>query len=306
MVNNPKKSFDLFQHGEKLDFFIKLYQSDKFPKVLMLTGEKGIGKFTLINHFMCYIFDKENYDLKNKKIDGHSKFYKDYLNGIFFNILYLSGENYKKAKIENIRDLKSEIFKSRAHNKERFIILDDIELFNSNSLNALLKLIEEPKNKDYFVLINNKTKSLVETISSRALEIKIFLNKKLKNDVIKSLIETNKIKAFINFNEFDLSPGNFLSFNQICNDYEIDIKENFLENFNRLIKLYKKEKDLKMINFILFLTDVYFLNLSSNKYHLEKIIEDKNFIIDNINNFTNYNLNQTTLLNSINNRMTHE
>ncbi len=306
MVNNPKKSLNLFQHGEKLDFFIKLHQSDKLPRVLMLTGEKGIGKFTLINHFMCYVFDKENYDLKNKKIDENSKFYQNYLNGIFFNILYLSGENYKKTKIEHIRDLKSEIFKSSAHNKERFIILDDIELFNSNSLNALLKLIEEPKNKDYFVLINNKTKSLVETISSRALEIKIFLNNKLKNDVIKSLIEKNKIKTFINFNEFDLSPGNFLSFNQICYDHEIDIRENFLENFKKLIKLYKKDKDLKMIKFILFLTDVYFLNLSSKKYHLEKVIEDKNFIIDNINNFINYNLNQTTLLNSINNRMTHE
>ena len=28
--------------------------------------------------------------------------------------------------------------------KDRFIILDDIELFNKNSLNALLKIIENP------------------------------------------------------------------------------------------------------------------------------------------------------------------
>ena len=28
----------------------------------MLSGEKGIGKFTFINHFLHYYFDKENYD----------------------------------------------------------------------------------------------------------------------------------------------------------------------------------------------------------------------------------------------------
>ena len=59
--------------------------------------------------------------------------------------------------------------------KDRFIILDDIELFNLNSLNALLKIIEEPTQKNYFILINNKTRPLLETLKSRALEIKIFL-----------------------------------------------------------------------------------------------------------------------------------
>ena len=37
-------------------------------------------------------------------------------------------------------------------NKDRFIVLDDIELFNQNSLNALLKIIEEPSNSNFFLL----------------------------------------------------------------------------------------------------------------------------------------------------------
>ena len=36
---------------------------------------------------------------------------------------------------------------------DRFIVLDDIELFNVNSLNALLKIIEEPSKKNYFILL---------------------------------------------------------------------------------------------------------------------------------------------------------
>ena len=63
-----------------------------------------------------------------------------------------------ELKIDDIRNLKTRIYQSTIDNKERFIILDDVEQFNQNSLNALLKIIEEPTNKNYF-LINNKSKS---------------------------------------------------------------------------------------------------------------------------------------------------
>ena len=66
--NEPKSSLILFGLDSKLDFLIKLYNSKKLPKILMISGKKGVGKFTLINHFLNYIFDKNNYDLKNKSI----------------------------------------------------------------------------------------------------------------------------------------------------------------------------------------------------------------------------------------------
>ena len=40
--------------------------------------------------------------------------------------------------------------------------MDDVEVFNNNSLNALLKLIEEPNKNNYFLLINNETQPLIE------------------------------------------------------------------------------------------------------------------------------------------------
>ena len=36
--------------------FNKLFDNQKLPKVLMLTGKKGQGKFTLINHLMSLYF----------------------------------------------------------------------------------------------------------------------------------------------------------------------------------------------------------------------------------------------------------
>ena len=244
--NDPKKSLVLFGLENKLDFLIKLYNSKKLPRVLMISGKKGIGKFTLINHFLNYIYDKDHYDLKNNSINNQTQFYKQYLNSIFSDIIYLSGDNFKNVKIDDIRDLKSKILKTNISEKERFIILDDIELFNANSLNALLKIIEEPTSKNYFVLINNKTKPLMETIYSRSLEIKILLSNKTRIKVIESLIKKNDLNVFIDFNFSNLTPGNFLSFNKICEENKINIEGDFLENLEILLHLYKKNKNIKI------------------------------------------------------------
>ena len=304
--NDPRKSLVLYELDNKLDFLIKLYDLKKLPKVLMLSGEKGLGKFTLINHFLTYIYDKDNYDLKKKSIDTNSQFYKKFQKNIFENIIYLSGFNFNKIKVDDIRDLKSEILKTTISNKERFIILDDVELFNKSSLNALLKIIEEPALDNYFVLINNKTKPLIETIYSRSLEIKGLLNNQTRHKIIENLVKKNNLKVFIDFNILNLTPGNFLLFNRICEENKININDNFLNNLNIILNLYKKNKDMNLINMILFLTDYHFYNLKiKNVNNIEKIIENKFFVLNNINKFKTYNLNQNSLINAINNKLSH-
>ena len=52
----PINSLKLISHEKILNELVQLYQIKKLPKVMMFTGNKGIGKFTLINHFLNYIF----------------------------------------------------------------------------------------------------------------------------------------------------------------------------------------------------------------------------------------------------------
>ena len=186
--NDPKKSLVLFGLENKLDFLIKLYNSKKLPKVLMLTGKKGVGKFTLINHFLTYIFDKDNYDLKERTINPHTPFYIQYSNTIFPNIIYLSGNKYKNIKIDDIRNLKSTILKSSMINQDRFIVLDDIELFNQNSLNALLKILEEPPKKCLIMLISHNLSQLLPTILSRCTKLRF---SRLSRENMDVLLEFN-------------------------------------------------------------------------------------------------------------------
>ena len=193
---DTKNSLNLFSLEENFKFISQLYLKKNLPKVLMFTGNKGSGKSTLINHFLYSIFDIDNYNKETLSIIENSSFLKQFQNNIFSNIIYLNGADYKSVKIEDIRNLKKQILQSIISKKDRFIIFDDIELFNQNSLNALLKLIEEPSEKNYFFLINNKGKPLVETIKSRAVEIKIILNEKQRLNIINNLVKLDLLSKF--------------------------------------------------------------------------------------------------------------
>lgn len=302
-----KKTLNLFGLFDNFEFLKNLYNNNKLPKTLMLTGAKGLGKSTLINHLMFYIFDKENYDEQKNELKSVSVFYKQFINNINGNIIYLSGSDFKNIKIEDIRNLKKKIFQTSTSEKSRFIILDDVELFNNSSLNALLKTIEEPTKNNFFILINNKSKPLMDTIKSRCLNIKIILNEKKRINIINSLINKYQLDLIIDPEASKLSPGQFIKFNYIFNENKISLQEDFLSNLSIILNLYKKNKEIIFIDMVLFLTDNYFNNLKNKKlFTNDKIIEYKRFVFENINKFFLYNLNQNALLNTINNKINNE
>ena len=301
---NPKNSLQLFGLEQHFNFLSLLFLKDKLPKVFMISGLKGTGKSTLINHFLFSIFDQQNYNKANYSLSDSSYLHKKFKDGVFQNILYLKGSDFKSLKVDDIRNLKSIILKSSMINKDRFIILDDIELFNVNSLNALLKVIEEPSKRNYFVLINNKTKPILDTIKSRSLEMKIILNENDRIKIIKKLIKYYNIEVVLDPELSKLTPGNFLKFNYAFNEYDLSIKNNFTDNLLQLLNLYKKNRDILFIDIIFYLSDLYFKNLKDqNILKNDKIYELKSFVFDNLNKYFAFNLNQNSLINAIENKL---
>ena len=304
---NAKNSLNLFNLKENFKFISELYLKKNLPKVLMFTGNKGSGKSTLVNHFLYSIFDIDNYDKEKHSILGSSIFLKQFQNNIFANIIYLNALDYKSVKTEDIRNLKKKILQTTLSEKDRFIIFDDIELFNQNSLNALLKLIEEPSQKNFFFLINNKGKPLIETIKSRALEIKIILNETQRLEIIKKLVNFYKLDLILDPKDSFLSPGNFIKYNFICKEYDILPTNNFVKNLLLVLDIYKKKKDILLINLVSFLADHYLMNLrDKNLIKNDKLFETKDYIMDNLNNFILYNLNQNTFINAVDDRLNNE
>lgn len=299
-ILNPLKTRQLIGMDNYFEDLLKLYNSKKLPKVMLISGKKGLGKFTLINHFLNYIFSKDTYNFKEKIINEDSKVYKSQLNGIFYNILHIKNEGRKKTKIDDVRNLKTTLSQSTINGNLRFIILDDVEKLNASSSNALLKTIEEPSKNNYFILIDNQEGNVIETINSRCLKIKVFINKLNKSKIIESLIKEKKIEKVLNNEDLDLSPGLFLRYNNICLENEITASLDYITRLEKLLNLYKKSKDKIFLNLAILFTNEYFYNLSLKKGKQIFLFDSlKNKIIHYINDFFIYNLNLNSVLNLI-------
>ena len=304
---DPKKTIELFGLQSYLFFFYELILREKFPKVMLLSGEKGLGNSTLTNHLMYLVFDNKNYDIKKNLVNKNSIYYSQYLDNIFPNIINFTASNSKNITIEDVRILKNTLSKTPISFGKRFIIIDDVETLNINCLNGLLNIIEKPKKNDNFILINNKSQPILETIKSRAIEIKIIMNEDQIEKVSSFLLNKFNQKIIFDRNLIKCSPGNFLKYNYIFNQNKFNIDEKYTIILKKILALYKKEKDIFFRDILLFYSDYYLQKIRINKdLNYKKTITKRSLIFNNINDFFLYNLNQDTLIRSIENNVFYE
>ena len=301
---SPIKSIKYHGNIEYFINLIKLYKTRKFPKVLLLTGEKGLGKFTLAFHLINFFFtnnDRENsYDLKNLTININNNFYKKILLNVNENFNYIGKQEGKNVTVDTIRELKKKYNTSSLNNLPRFTILDDADQLNASSANALLKLIEEPSDLNYFILINNKRKKIMDTLKSRSLEVKIFLKKKEKEGVLNNLIKNYDVNCenFSNFVE-KTTPGILI---RVCECLQkLKIKEPvFLhKNIEILLDKFKKDKNDIYLETVKFLLDFEIYQIvKNNEINIMKLGLIKNKIIKLLFEYENFNLSKNIILES--------
>ena len=120
--------------------------------------------------------------------------------------------------------------------------------------------------KKTIFLINNLSKPLLETIKSRSLEIKIILNEINRVNIIDDLISYNKLNITLDPKNVNLSPGNFIKYDYLCSEKNINLSDDFIKNFSELLNLYKKNKKVIFINIAFFITDNYLKILFIKKW----------------------------------------
>ena len=288
-LHKKEISHRLFFLTKYINNFGKLIESENFPKTSMFTGNKGQGKYTLISHLLFSIKD-DQYDYDNYQINKNSKFYNSFYGGINTNFICIDSS---LIKIDDIRELKINILSKKINNEKRFIVFDDIDLINLNCANALLKIIEEPLNNDYFFLINNKTQNIIETIKSRCVEFKINMNFKGSNNNILEFLKTFELKSLIDFDYNLLTPGLFLRFNQLIYEYNLDLNDTIYENFQKILNNHKRNKLSINIDLMKYIINFYYEkeNRSIAKFQIIKIVDE----------LFNYNLSQKTFLETVKN-----
>ena len=303
-ILNPLNSLKLFGLKGYFFDFTRLFKLNRFPKVILLTGEKGIGKFTLSLHIINYILSSNSnhsYDYDNQIINQKNSFYKSIVNNICENFIYIPNEYHEKTKIENIRSIKNKFNTTALNDMPRFTILDDVELLNVNAANSILKLIEEPSDNNYFILINNKRKKIIETIRSRTLETKIFLNSKKKDQVLEELIKYHNLEDHFSykFRKFT-SPGRLVKYSESIKNLKIDANTNLYDATQILLENFKKTKNDIFLDFANFFLEIKFSQKINFDYNQSiKMINNKNYLIKLLYNYKNFNLSNTSVLDYI-------
>ena len=294
----PENQLSLFGHHDIFLNFINLYKNNKLPNKILLSGEKGIGKSTLAYHIINQILSSDedlSYDSENFKINSENRSFKLVTNKSNPNFISIDVDEDKKSiDINQIRNLILTLNKSSFNLKPRFVLIDNIELLNINSVNALLKILEEPNDNIYFVLINNN-KKILPTLKSRCLNYKIHLTSSQSFDITNKILGENFMDLINDqfINNYS-TPGLILNLLNFANDNNMDLKDTNLRDFIKKILIEKKYKKDQFIKHLLYsLIEIYFrINVSVKDIRLLTI---QNYFLKKINNTKIFNLDDETL-----------
>ena len=263
---NQTKLFGLSNYFNELKY---LFDNNKLPNKILLSGQKGSGKFTLSLHLINYILSKNedySYDVQNLQINDKNRSFKLIKNNTSPNFFLIDIKKEKKAiEVDQIRELISFCNKSSFNNKPRFVLIDNHELMNLNSNNALLKTLEEPNDNIFFIIINNSSK-ILQTIKSRCLYFKITLSQQESINIFNKIIDKD-IYSLINNDLIShyFTPGDLLNLYNFSLEKKIDLSNMNLKDF--LLKIIDNQyykKDILSINLIFAFLQMYFIKKINN------------------------------------------
>jgi len=296
MKITPIEQENLYGYSDLFKYIKLLFDVDKLPNKIIFSGNKGIGKSTFAYHLTNYIFsidEDKTYDFENNRINDLNKSFKLLKNYTHPNFFLISLNKDKKSiEIAQIKEMISFCNKSSFDNKNKIILIDNVEYLNQNSVNALLKIIEEPNDKIYFFLIHDSSKRIIPTLNSRCIKFNLQIKSSKKEKILNNLIKSDFYENLnSDLKNYYFSQGDYINLYNYITEKSLD--ENIsIESFLKFIideKEYKNNIYIKE-NFSLFIELYYkkkFLNINSNikyfdkfKYYIKKNYSVNKFNLD--------------------------
>ena len=312
-LHESKYQTTLFGYDFYFHSFVKLFKNKKLPNVILLSGEKGLGKSTFVYHFINYLLsvdEKNKYIFHDLKIISTNYSYNLIKNNIHPNLFLLESRLYEDGvKIEQVRNLLKFLSKSTYSHNIKIIMIDDAENLNLNSSNALLNALESYNTNTFFFIINSNSSKILNTIKSRAIEFKFFFKLAEKIKILEKLInqyelniELENIKQFLYFD----TPGNLLKYLLIFKDTNIDISKNKFECILYLVEKYKSKKDTELLTMASLFIEIFYNDLCKKKININSCLYNRHKILNEMNDFKKFNLDKKNLLVSLHNILANE
>tara|TARA_Y100000590_G_scaffold428086_1_gene539038 strand:+ start:52 stop:987 length:936 start_codon:yes stop_codon:yes gene_type:complete len=297
----PSNNTKLIGYNKIFLNFKNYYDNNNLPNKIIFSGERGIGKSTLVYHLINYIFSQNEdnkYNFNQNLISDKNRSYNLIINNSHPNFYLISNDDDKKnIQINKIREMINFTNKSSFNNECKIILIDNIEYLNKNSINALLKVIEEPNSKIFFFLIHNNKIKILDTLNSRCIKFNFFLKNEDKIDVINNLLDSNFYNNLNDdFKSIYLSPGEVISLCKLFQNNNIDEKIS-IDEFLKLViesRLYKK--DLFIKDNLSFFVELFFSKKFNNLRSKNKIYKLYKYFLFKIDQCNKYNLDIETIL----------
>ena len=310
----PNKQEKLFLYDQYFKLFAKLYKNNLLPNKILLSGQSGLGKSTFAYHFINFILsDKEDcpYDFMNFTINSLNRSFL-LINQKYHPNFFLI-ENFNDKQIIDIKQVKNMISfvnKTTYEKKIKFILINNAEYLNISSVNALLKIVEEPPSNTFIIFIHNSSVKLVETLKSRCIEFKIFFSNQEKKIILKNLLTYYDLKIEINFLEkiksFYDSPGTILNLIRLINKGVIDKNDpNLISLISNLMEFILMNKNNTNINLLQNAIELFFFNELKKTNNKNKISLNLSQVLNLLNFFRKYNIDMNNTFYEIKENIVH-
>jgi DNA polymerase-3 subunit delta' len=308
------KQEKLFSYDQYFKLFIKLYKNNLLPNKILLSGQSGLGKSTFAYHFINFILSNKedySYDFTNFTINPLNRSFR-LINKQYHPNFYLL-ENFpdkQSISISQVREMIGYLNKTNFEKKIKFILIDNAEYLNLHSVNALLKIIEEPNLNTFVIVIHNSSIKLVETLKSRCVEFKIFFSNQERQKILENLLVYYNLKIDINLFEkiksFYNSPGIILNLVKLINEAVINLNNpNLIDIISNLMEFILKNKNNTNLNLLQNIIELFFFQELKKTNNKSRISLNYSKVLKSLNSFRKYNIDMNNIFYEIKENIVH-
>lgn len=176
MFNHPRSADLLSGFKDEVQAFLDSFNSSRLHHAWLISGPKGIGKTTFAYHLTKFLLSNPNKGTTTLNFDKNSSTTRKIENLSHPDLLVLEADDddgKPVIKVEDTRDIGKFLSLTAVESRYRVVLIDCVDYMNTNSANALLKLLEEPSPHVIFFLVCHKLGQVLPTVRSRCRLLKV-------------------------------------------------------------------------------------------------------------------------------------
>ncbi len=182
----PRENPEIFGHDAIEQTLLSHYNKGTLPHALIFAGPMGVGKTTMAFRFARFLLSQKGDDNQNSlfadapaaptnmTIAPHDPVFRRVASGGHPDLRTIEraidekkGTRKGTVDVESVRTIAPFLRMSASEGGWRIVIVDEADMMNRQSQNAILKILEEPPPKAMLILICNRLGAMIPTIRSR-------------------------------------------------------------------------------------------------------------------------------------------